>query len=102
MKRWAPLIVVIALLLAGLAISQLRKPHADVGPDSVLHFIGDTERELSRLPLSATRLSDAEEIRIGNELAQRYKHYESAEDTSEESALFRRYKKKVGSIVAAR
>lgn len=102
MKRWAPLIVVIALLVAGLAISQLRKPHADVGPDSVLHFIGDTERELSRLPLSATRLSDAEEIRIGSELAQRYKHYETSEDASEETALFRRYIEKVGSVVAAR
>jgi predicted Zn-dependent protease len=102
MKRWAPLIVVIALLLAGLAISQLRKPQAEVGPDSVLHFIGDTERELSRLPLSATRLSDAEEIRIGNELAQRYKHYESSKDESEETTLFRRYIERVGSVVASR
>ncbi len=102
MKRWAPLVVVIALLVAGLVFSQLRKPHTEVGPDSVLHFIGDTERELSRLPLSATRLSDAEEIRIGNELAERYKYYESSDQASEETALFRRYIEKVGVVLAAR
>src|SRR3954470_20752810 len=103
MKRWIGLGTVVALLIAALVLAQLRKPHADVSPDAVLHFIGDTEQELSRLPLSATRLNDADEIRIGNELAERYKYMEklsTAQDDNEESKQFRRYIAQVGTNVA--
>ena len=102
MKRWLSLGIVVALLIAALALSQLRKPHAEVSPDAVLHFIGDTEQEISRLPMSATRLSDADEIRIGNELAERYKYMENLQNDSDENQQFRRYIEKVGTNVATR
>src|SRR5512135_1836132 len=101
MKRWLSLGIVVALLIAALALSQFRKPHAEVSPDAVLHFVGDTEQELSRLPMSATRLSDADEIRIGNELAARYKYMEGLQNDTDENRLFRRYIEKVGTNVAA-
>ncbi len=105
MKRWLSLGIVVALLIAALTLAQRRKPHADVSPDAVLHFIGDTEREISRLPLSATRLSDADEIRIGDELAGRYKSMEGLRDNetdSSENKDFRRYISQVGAQVAGR
>jgi predicted Zn-dependent protease len=43
-----------------------------VSPAALLYFIADTEWELSRLPVSFTRLSDQEEIDAGNRLARSY------------------------------
>lgn len=100
MKRLLGLGTVIALLVAALAIAQWRKPHAEVSPDAVLHFVGDTEHELSRLPMTATRLSDADEIRIGNQLAERYKYMEYLREKTDESKQFRSYIEKVGAAVA--
>jgi predicted Zn-dependent protease len=37
-----------------------------------LNALADTQRELSRVPAAITRISDEEEISIGNSLAQRY------------------------------
>jgi predicted Zn-dependent protease len=102
MKRWLSLGIVVAILVAALVLAQKRKPHAEVGPDAVLHFIGDTEQELSRLPMSATRLSDADEIRVGNELAERYKYMERLPDGQDENQQFRQYIEKVGTTVSAR
>jgi beta-barrel assembly-enhancing protease len=102
MKRWIGLGSVVALLIAALVLAQQRKPRAEVSPDAVLHFIGDTEQELSRLPMSATRLSDGDEIRIGNELAEHYKYMEGLHNDTEESKEYRRYIEQVGSKVAAR
>jgi predicted Zn-dependent protease len=105
MKRWIGLGTVVALLIAALVFAQIRKPHAEVSPDAVLHFIGDTEQELSRLPMSATRLSDADEIRIGNELSERYRYMEGVStgtDDPEENQQFRRYIERVGTGVSTR
>jgi predicted Zn-dependent protease len=102
MKRLLGLGTVVALLVAALAVAQWRKPRAEVSPDAVLHFIGDTEQELSRLPMTATRLSDTDEIRVGNELAERYKYMEHLKDETDENRQFRVYIEKVGANVAAR
>jgi predicted Zn-dependent protease len=59
----------IVLTLAALILSEKRKVEAPVGPDPILYFVADTERELGRLPAAATHLSDHEEIQIGDELA---------------------------------
>ncbi len=100
MKRLFGLGVVVALLLAGLFLAQKRRPHAEASPDAVLHFIGDTEQELSRLPMTATRLTDAEEMKIGNELAQRYKYSEQLRDDTPENQQFRNYLQRVGLAVS--
>lgn len=72
MKRWLGLATVLLLGVAALVLGERRKAEAPVSPDPVVYFIADTQRELSRLAATATRLSDAEEIRIGDELAARY------------------------------
>ncbi|HET9741281.1 MAG TPA: M48 family metalloprotease [Terriglobales bacterium] len=69
MKRKFYLGIVVVLLLGGIAVSQWRKPAVKASPDAVLYFIGDTEHELSRMPARFTRMSDAEEVALGNHLA---------------------------------
>ncbi|MBI1750207.1 MAG: M48 family metalloprotease [Acidobacteria bacterium] len=69
MKRWLAFGCVVLLVAAALAWSEVRKAHAPVDTRAVLYFLADTERELGRLPFGLTRLSNEEEIAIGNELA---------------------------------
>ena len=63
----------VALLLAaaGLVLSETSGSRAPVGPGGLLYLIADTEREMTELPVRVTRMSDEEEIRIGNELVSR-------------------------------
>ncbi len=72
MKKRIPLLVVAGLALAALLVSEVRREHADVSPRSLLNFIADTQRESTRLPMRVTRLSDAEEIALGDQMASRY------------------------------
>lgn len=69
MKRWVPFAIVCLLALGALILSQKREATAEVGPYAILHFVADAEREAGRLPFGLTRLSDEEEIEIGNEMA---------------------------------
>lgn len=75
MKRVAVLVVIILLAGAGMYLGEKQKPETKVSPAPITHVIGDTERDLSRMPLEVTRLSDDEEIRIGNNLAAQYANY---------------------------
>jgi predicted Zn-dependent protease len=43
-----------------------------VGPEAVLNALAETQRDLGRVPAKLTRLSDAEEIRIGDDMASGY------------------------------
>ncbi|HZI57741.1 MAG TPA: hypothetical protein VFF39_13250, partial [Verrucomicrobiae bacterium] len=72
MKRLIILIVVLAAAAGALYYSQHHRQETRVGPEAVLNALADTERELSRVPASMTRISNEEEIRIGNTLAERY------------------------------
>ncbi|MGD0129366.1 MAG: M48 family metalloprotease [Terriglobia bacterium] len=71
MKHRLAFISVIVLTLAALIVAEKRKVNAPVSPDPILYSVADTERELGRLPVAVTRLSDQEEIQIGDELARR-------------------------------
>lgn len=72
MKRGLAFGMVLLLGAGALLLSERRKAEAPVSPDPILYLIADTEHELSRVPAQATRMSDAEEIKIGDDLAQRY------------------------------
>jgi predicted Zn-dependent protease len=72
MKRLIILIVVLAAAAAALYYSQHHRQETRVGPEAVLNALADTERELSRVPATMTRISNEEEISIGNTLAERY------------------------------
>jgi predicted Zn-dependent protease len=76
-------ILTIVLTLAALVLSEKRKVDAPVRPDPILYFVADTERELGRLPVAATRLSDREEIQIGDELARRRARFSPHSSQSE-------------------
>jgi predicted Zn-dependent protease len=72
MKRIVALLLILVVAIAGLYLAQRRKHLDPVSPDAILDAAADFERDLTRAPMQLTRLSDAEEIRVGDQLAQRY------------------------------
>jgi|ERR1700694_764744 len=72
MRRW--LAVVCLAVIAGVAIfsAERRKTQSHVGPEAVLNVMAETQRQISRVPAQLTRLSDEEEIEIGNSMAASY------------------------------
>ena len=67
--------------------------------NSVVEVAADAQRDLTRLPMRLTRLSDAEEIAVGNELAQQYSI--NHEDLRAEDLALEAYVRRVGNAVAA-
>ncbi len=68
-------IVAICLLLAGgvaLLALQRRLVTTEITPRPLLYLVADTEREVERIPLALTRVSEREENQIGQELARSY------------------------------
>jgi predicted Zn-dependent protease len=72
MKRWLGVGVLIAIAGAAIFYAERRKPESHVGPEAVLNAVAETQRDISRLPAGLTRLSDEEEIQIGDAMAGRY------------------------------
>lgn len=86
MKRvalFAVFFVVLGVSLGSLYYVQRHEKQATVSPNAILQIAADTQRDLTRLPMHLTRISDQEEIAIGKELA---RHYRSSQGkfTSEE------------------
>lgn len=100
MKKRIPLLVVLAIALVALGVSEWRKEKAEVSPRSLLNFIADTQREMARLPMRVTRLSDAEEIAFGNRLAAYYAN--RWEPSGQQSEWIEQYLTQVGERVAIR
>lgn len=72
MKRAFALAAVLLVSAAGLYLAQ-RRPHRDsVNANAVLDLTADWQRDLTRAPMRWTRLSDTQETRIGDALAQQY------------------------------
>lgn len=101
MKHWTAFIVI--ALLSGGAIywAEHKKVDAEASPEAMMYFIGDSQRELTRLPIAMTRLSDEEEIKIGDEMANRYTRWRRPGQESSEDRETREYIEQVGSRVAA-
>jgi beta-barrel assembly-enhancing protease len=72
MKRWLALILILGGSGAALYYSQRQKTETRVGPEAVLNALADTQREISRVPARLTRLSDHDEVLIGDDMAQNY------------------------------
>ena len=64
--------VILALAIAAVVFSERHAVKADISPAPILYFVADTERELTRIPVTLTRISDEDEVRVGDELAQGY------------------------------
>lgn len=67
--RWY---VLLSLLLLGAALiaTERFRITAPVSAQSILSMVADSQRELSRLPATFAPISDSEEIRVGNALAE--------------------------------
>ena len=72
MKRWIALTGIVLLGVAAIWVSERRKVDVPPGPAAVLYLVADTEQELTRMPVRFTRMSDQEEISIGDQLARNY------------------------------
>src|SRR5580692_4526401 len=102
MKRAVVFIIFFAILgvaLAGLYWSQRRAKSPPVSANAVLNIVADTQRDITRVPMHFTRLSDEEEIAIGRELATKYSG-QVMKLTPEEEAL-EKYVRRVGGAVSA-
>ena len=100
MKRLLGLAIILAAAIAALYYTQHRKPKSQVGPEGMLNAVADTEREISRIPARLTRLSDAEEVRIGDAMAQSYNARLSLR--TQRDREMEDYVTRVGRIVAGR
>ena len=72
MKHWIALAAILVLGLGAIVFSQRRKVDSGASPAAILYLIADTEHELTRMPVRFTRISDDDEIRAGDELANGY------------------------------
>jgi beta-barrel assembly-enhancing protease len=101
MKRLILLTGIIALGVAAVVVSERRKVETPASPAALLYLVADTEHELTRMPVNFTRMSDAEEIRIGDETARMY-GYELARSRQGDTAVIDRYLNQVGGQLASR
>lgn len=101
MKNWIWLAGILGLSVAAIVTSERRKVDAPASPAAVLYLVADTEQELTRMPVNFTRMSDAEEIRIGNELAKMY-GFSPENKNRTEVRIVDLYLKQAGGILAAR
>jgi predicted Zn-dependent protease len=98
MKRLATFVVVLATGVTALFFSQRRHESTPVSANAVVEVVADAQRDFSRVPMRLTRLSDDEEVAIGNQLADQY----SAGTTqlSPEELGLESYVRRVGNNVA--
>lgn len=72
MRRWLALALLLGGSGAALYYAERHKTETRVGPEGVLGALADAQRDVSRVPARIMRLSDAEEVSVGDEMAQRY------------------------------
>lgn len=99
MKRFVVLVTVLLVAVGGLYLAQRRTRHDAVSADAVVNIAADWQRDATRVPMHVTRISDAEETQIGNQLAEQYAPVGQAQ-TAEERAL-EQYANEVGLCVGA-
>jgi len=103
MKRAAILIVFFLILgvsLAGLYWSQRRAQPTPVSANAIVNIAADAQRDLTRIPMHLTRLSDEEEIAVGNQLAAGYAA--QTQKLSPEEEALQLYVRRVGGTVSLR
>jgi beta-barrel assembly-enhancing protease len=98
MKRAAAFAVVLLVALTALYFSQRRHDLTPVSANAIVAMAADAQRDLSRAPMRLTRLSDAEEIAVGNQLAAQYAV--PADKLRPEERALENYIRQVGSSVS--
>lgn len=100
MKRWMFFAIILAIGAGALVLAERQKAQTHVGPQTVLGLIADTEQEMSRVPARLTRISDEQEIRIGDQMAQRYLDEIESADSTRDERVVQAYVERVGRRVA--
>jgi predicted Zn-dependent protease len=99
MKSIGAFIGVLLVGVSAIYFSERRHESTPVSANAIVEVAADAQRDLSRVPMRLTRLSDDEEIAVGYELAEQYS-IDSAKMSPEELALDS-YIRRVGSTVAS-
>src|SRR5262249_9777005 len=94
------LALVIAIAGAALYYGEHSKADAPVTPAPLMHVIADAQREVTRVPMQMTRLSDDQEIEAGNRMADGYIGHLSQSQSPEDDAMGE-YVESVGRVLAA-
>jgi len=102
MKQWTAFAFVVLLIAAAVVQSERQKVAAPVSARAVLSLVADTQRELTRLPAAFTRLSDEDEIKIGDDLAKHYLSEGRFRKEDSGSKAVQAYVTQVGGRVASR
>ena len=102
MKRWILLAGIVVLGVAAVVVSERHKVDTPASPAALLYLVADTEQELTRMPVRFTRMSDEEEIRIGDQLARMYSEEISGRNKQAETLTIERYLQQVGGALASR
>ena len=100
MKRWSLFAGILILAVASVIVSERQKVNVPASPAALLYLVADTEQELTRMPVSFARMSDADEIRIGNDLARSYASREQRQ-SNPDTAIVQRYIARIGTALAA-
>lgn len=102
MKRWIPFAIILAAGLLAVLATERDKVSTRPSADAVLSATGDAEKEITRIPADIDPLPQAEEIRIGNDLARSYEAtLKPSPEDKESTAKVEAYLQKVGSVVSA-
>lgn len=99
MKHIGAFLMVLLVGISAIYFSERRRDSTPVSANAVVEVAADAQRDLSRIPMRLTHLSDDQEIAIGNELAEQYS-VNSAKMSPEELALDS-YIRRVGGTVAS-
>ena len=98
MKRALAITAILLLAAAGLYLAQRRHRKDQVSPNALVNAAADWQREITRAPMRFTRVSDADEIRIGDELARQYAQQQPA--LNSEAQAYQSMVQRTGSRVA--
>jgi len=99
MIRKVTLVAVLALLAGALIVAQRRHANAIASAQPILYLIADSQRDLVTLPAHFTRISDADEIKYGDRIAQEMTVADS--DMTPDRKRIAEYVAAVGKRVAA-
>lgn len=99
MKRFIAFFAILVVAGGCLYLAQRRKSEDTVTANAVVDAAAEFQRDLTRAPMRFTRISDDQETRIGDELAQQYVSVLPTQ--TPETVAMERYVNEVGSRVAA-
>jgi beta-barrel assembly-enhancing protease len=99
MKQALALIVVLLVAGGALYFAQHRQHQDAVSANAVVDMAADWQRDVTRVPLQFTRISDEQETQIGDELARRYASEQP--EQSAETLATAQYVDEVGKRVAS-